>query len=75
MLQYGEATSYVGQRHSDMPIKAPRSHKSLVESFRKVGSADQDDALGLGESVKLDQQLIEGYRAYFSNRQLRCSIP
>lgn len=40
-------------------VESPGPSERFVERFGKVGRSDNDDAFGLLETVKLDQQLVE----------------
>ena len=42
-----------------MPVKSTRSGQGLVQRLGKVRSGNDDDTLGLLETVQFDQKLIE----------------
>ena len=59
-LQGGQTAGQVGPVHDDAPVKPARAEQRLIQHFRTVGGAQDDDALGGVEAVQLSQQLVQG---------------
>ncbi len=59
-LENFETSLDIGARDGDMAVKATGAGQSRVQHVDAVGGAQHNDALGAGEAVHLDQQLVEG---------------
>ena len=42
-----------------MSIESSRTGQGFIERFWEIGSGDNDDSLGLLESIELDEKLVE----------------